>query len=59
MVKSCDMQLKDHAEPLKPIVFPTRPWQRIGADLFQLNGANYLLVVDYFSRYIEIAKLYR
>ena len=51
-------QLKDHAEPLKPIEFPTRPWQRIGADLFQLNGANYLLVVDYFSRYVEIAKLY-
>ena len=48
----------NHAEPLKPIEFPTCPWQRIGADLFQLNGANYLLVVDYFSRYIEIAKLY-
>ena len=33
-------QLKDHAEPLKPIEFPTRPWQRIGADLFHLNGAS-------------------
>ena len=51
-------QLKDHAKPLKPTEFPTCPWQRIGADLFQLNGANYLLVVDYFSRYVEIAKLY-
>ena len=52
------MQLKDHAEPLKPTEFPTRLWQRIGADLFQLNGANYLLAVDYFSRYVEIAKLH-
>ena len=61
MVKLCQKcieQLKDHAEMLKPIEFPTRPRQRIGADLFQLNGTNYLLVVDYFSRYVEIAKLY-
>ena len=37
MVKSCQKcieQLKHHAEPLKPTEFPTRPWQRIGADLF-------------------------
>ena len=61
MVRSCQKcikQLKDHAEPLKPTEFPTRPWQRIGADLFQLNGANYLLAVDYFSRYVEIANLH-
>ncbi|TWW65957.1 hypothetical protein D4764_21G0008570 [Takifugu flavidus] len=34
-----------------------RPWQRVGADLFQWNSAMYLLVVDYFSRYIEVANL--
>ena len=32
-------------------------WQRVVADLFQLKTATYLAVVDYFSRYVEVAKL--
>ena len=30
--------------------------ERIATDLFQLKGHTYLLVIDYFSRYIEISK---
>lgn len=60
LVKNCTVCVKhrsDHAEPLRPTEFPERPWQMLGSDLFQMKGANYLLVVDYFSRYIEIARL--
>ena len=60
MVKSCQKcieQSNEKVEPLLPIDFPSRPFQRVGSDLFELKGQTYLLVVDYFSRYIEIAKL--
>jgi len=33
------------------------PFYKIGVDIFEFNSSNYLLVVDYFSQYIEIAKL--
>lgn len=36
---------------------PTRPWEAVSTDLFTWNGEEYLLVVDSYSHYIEIAKL--
>ena len=36
---------------------PEYPWQRVEADLFELNRINYLVVVDYFSHYFRVVKL--
>ena len=36
---------------------PEYPWQKVGSDMFHLNGATYLLIVDYYSRYPEIVKM--
>ena len=44
-------------EPLMTSELPKYPWQVMGTDLFELNKANYLLVVDYFSRYPEVLQL--
>lgn len=40
-----------------PSELPERPWQKVGADLFTFKDGTYLLVVDYYSRFVEIAKL--
>lgn len=55
--RKCAEHRSFRAEPLIPSVVPNRPWQIIGTDLLQLKGRTYLLVVDYFSRYIELALL--
>ena len=36
---------------------PTRCWEMLGSDIFQFNGANYLIIVDYYSRFPIIRPL--
>ena len=36
---------------------PKYPFQMVAADLFYWNGQDFLLVVDYYSRYWEVMKL--
>lgn len=51
----CKMEANKVVEPLRPTATPTRPWQVVGSDLFHFKGSVYLLVVDYYSRYPEVA----
>ena len=60
VVRNCTKCCKDRSqapEPLIPSPFPTLPWQQIATDLFDWKGSKYLLIVDYYSRYIETARL--
>ena len=60
LISRCNICLKyrpDRAEPMMASELPDRPWQKVGSDFFYFRGQTYLLVVDYFSRFIEIAKL--
>lgn len=45
-------------EPLMPHSVPGRPWARVHADLCELNTHTYLIVVDYYSGFIEVDKLH-
>ena len=44
-------------EPLHPHQIPTRPWQKNGSDLFNLDGKNYIVITDYFSSYPAVIQL--
>ena len=44
-------------EPLIPLSFPNAPWDRLGTDLFELDKKNYVVIVDYASRWFEIKQL--
>ena len=60
MVTNCSNCAKDRPEPTEPLMsssFPSRPWERLAADLFELAGKVYLIVVDYYSRWFEIRRL--
>jgi len=50
-------QRAQQREPLMPHPVPERPWQKVSADIFTLDRKDYLLVIDYYSHFPEIALL--
>ena len=44
-------------EPMLPSLLPDRPFQKVGVDLCEFRGLQYLVIVDYYSRYIDLAHL--
>ncbi|UYV65455.1 K02A2.6-like [Cordylochernes scorpioides] len=60
MVKTCEKCIKNQPlknEPFIPNEFPERPWQKVGMDIFHYEGSEYLVVADYFSRFIEVVRI--
>ena len=39
------------------VPIPNVPWETVEMDIFQLRNTKYLIVVDYYSRYIETVTL--
>lgn len=61
MVSSCDIcqavQMSAQKEPLMSHATPTRPWEKIGCDVFTLRNQDYLVTVDYLSGFFEVDRL--
>lgn len=57
-VESCHvcaaMPVKQSKEPLIIHPAPDRPWQKVGTDIMEVEGRNYLITVDYYSKYFEV-----
>ena len=53
----CARDAKSSKEPLIPPSLPAYLCQKVAADLFHLKGNDYLVVIDYFSRFPEAKKL--
>jgi len=53
----CCRNGRSRKEPLLTTQLPEFFWQVVVTDLFELKGLHYLLAVDYFSRYPEVARL--
>lgn len=54
---TCAKSSPERREPLLPSSLPSRPWERVGSDLFEYSGTHYILVVDYYSRWVEVRQL--
>ena len=59
-VENCQTCARQRMQPVEPLItsaMPDLPWQKVAADFLEYDRKTYLLVVDYYSRFIEIAHL--
>ena len=58
IVKTCktcsELQQSKPSLPMKYHDIPTRPWQKVGSDLFFFGGSEYLIIADYYSLWPEV-----
>ena len=62
MISKCSACIENQAYQQKePLIFheiPTEPWFKVRMHLFSFRNKSYLVVVDYYSNYIEVCHLY-
>ena len=61
MTKNCNTcqkyQPNQNQEPTLHHSIPPLPWWKIGSDIFHCNNKDYLIIVDYFSKFPIVAEL--
>ena len=46
-----------HNETLISHSIPNIPFEKVGADIFEHNKQHYIVIIDYYSKYMEVSKL--
>ncbi|UYV82722.1 K02A2.6-like [Cordylochernes scorpioides] len=61
MVYKCricqESQPSQRKEPLLPHEIANYPWQKVAIDFFYLDQFVFIIIVDYYSRYLEVIKV--
>lgn len=61
LVANCEICIRNsrnnQKEPLKNHEIIEIPWYKVGMDLFQFKNDQYLILVDYYSKFIELINL--
>ena len=52
-----EYQAKNPKQPMQSHSIPDRPWSKVGTDLFSLHSNDYIVLVDYYSDFIEVSQL--
>ena len=48
---------KQQKEPMTIHPLPSLPWNKVGTEVFEHKGNHYLILVDYYSNFVEVAPL--
>jgi len=52
-----EFQPMNHKEPMQTSKVPDRPWSRVAIDLFTLHKKEYVVLVDYYSDFVEVHEI--
>ena len=59
-IGKCDVCMAHRSEQSKEQIqhdFVARPWSKVAVDLCDLDGRTFLVISDYYSNYIEVARI--
>jgi len=60
-IAKCDVCMACHSEqskePIQQHDFAVRPWSKVAADLCDMDRCTLLIISDYYSNYIEVARI--
>ena len=61
LIRTCNVCQKyrrsNTKEPIEQHDIPQYPWIKVGADIFHFGNKNFLVVVDYYSKFPEVGTL--